>query len=137
MADGDAKNPAGLLGILEKTASIGTVVKTLFGLVAGLLAISAAIYQHFAKTSELRALQCSVVDQSTINNQVVRASHEVRTALLSLKQNLDAPKDSPTSTKVLAEELSKAVTNIQVALDKIDDARSKIQNESIKGERKC
>ena len=137
MADGDAKPTVGLLGILQKTASIGTLVKTLIGLVAGLLATSIAVYQHFAKTSELRALQCAVVDQSIINNQVVRASQEVRTALLSLKQNLDAPKDSIASTRTLAEELSKAIVNIQSALDKIDDARSKIQSESIKGERKC
>ena len=137
MGEDQAKDPVRLLGVLEKTASVGTVVKTLFGLVAGLVAISAAIYQHFAKTSELRALQCSVVDQSTINNHVVRAAQEVRTALLSLRQNLDAPRDNPTSTKALAEELSKAVGNIQSALDKIEDARARIQSESIKGERKC
>ena len=137
MADGDAKSTGGLFGILQKTASIGTLVKTLIGLIAGLFATSIAVYQHFAKTSELRALQCAVVDQSIINNQVVRASQEVRTALLLLKQNLDAPKENAASTRALAEELSKAIANIQSALEKIDDTRSKIQNESVKGERKC
>lgn len=137
MATTDESASTGPLAMLQRAASIGTVVKTLIGLVAGLVVASTAVYQHFAKTSELRALQCAVVDQSNINNQVVRTAQEVRTALSVLKQNLDTPPGQVASSKAIADELSKAIGNIQSALDKIEEARARIQSESIKGERKC
>ena len=137
MSTADTLKTKGFLSSLEKTASVGTLLKTLIGLVAAIVAASAAVYQHFAKSSELHALQCSVVDQAAINNQVIRTAEEVRTALTALKQNLDTPKDNPTSSKVLAEELSKAIGNIQSALQKINEARERIQMDTIKGERKC
>ena len=136
-AVGVTVGPRRILGLLEKTASIGTVIKTLIGFVASIILASVAVYQHFAKTSDLDALKCSVVDQSDINNQVIRTAQEVRTALNALKANLDTPSASSASTRALSDELSRAIGNIQTALDKIDDARAKIQAESIKGERKC
>ena len=136
MTDQD-KEPSGALGVLQKTASVGTLVKTVLGLIVGFAAGSIAVYQHFAKTAELHALQCSVIDQGAINNQMIRTAQEVRQALNSLRQSLDSPKDNTNSTKSLADELSKAISNIESALSKIEDTRAKTQADSIKGERKC
>lgn len=137
MAKAESPKSTGFFAFLERTASVGTLIKTLFGFVIAMVATSIAVYQHFAKSSELQDLQCAVVDQSTINNQVIRTAHEVRSALNALKSNLEMKDGSPTSSKVLADELSKAIGNIQVALDKIEDSRAKTQNESIKRSRKC
>lgn len=128
---------SGIVNYLQRAATLGTVIKTLIGFVVGIGGVGLAVYQHFAKTSELRALQCSVIDQSKINNEIVRTSGEVRSALILLKQALDEPKQPPVSGKRLSEELSKAVGNINESLKKIDDVREKVQGEIIKGERKC
>lgn len=132
-----AAPPSGIVSYLQRVATVGTVIKTLIGLVVGIGGVGLAVYQHFAKASELRALQCSVIDQSKINNEIVRTSGEVRSALLLLKQALDEPKQPPASSKRLTEELSKTVGNINESLKKIDDVREKVQGEIIKGERKC
>lgn len=137
MAASNATAQNGWLAYLQKAATVGTLIKTLLGFGIAIAGSAVAVHQYFAKTYELRALQCAVIDQHKINNEVVRAAGEVRSALLLLKQNLDKPQAASASTGRITEEMSRALGNINDALKKIDLAREKIQEDHIKGERKC
>lgn len=123
--------------LLQRAASVGTLLKTIAGVVAGIVAGGLAVYGHFAKTTEVRHVQCLLADQIRLTNDVITTSREVRSALVVLKQNLNSPGSDPASTKDLVEELSKAIGRIEKSLDKIDDARATIQVESSKGVRTC
>ena len=133
----NATVPNGWLAHLQKVATVGTLVKTLLGFGLAIAGSAVAVHQYFAKTYELRALQCAVIDQNKINNEVVRAAGEVRSALLLLKQNLDKPQAASDSTGRITEEMSRALGNINNALTAIALVRAKIEEDSIKGERKC
>jgi hypothetical protein len=137
MANADESGGKERPGFLKQAADYGTIVKTIFGLLATLIAGSAIVYQHFAKTVELEALQCSVARLESINNQVVEASEAVNEALSALKQNLDTPRPTPATTKAVAEELSNTIKKIKAALKTIQDARVKANLASTMGEKKC
>lgn len=130
-----AKAETGVLAYLQRAATFGTLAKTLLGFVFAIGAGGVAIYQYFAKTYELRALQCSVIDQNKVNNEVIHAAGEVRSALLLLKTNLDDT--SPATARRIAEEMSKSLANINDALKRIESQRDKIGEDAIRGERKC
>lgn len=135
-ANSEDERPSGLMKLLDQTANVGTVLKTIIGLVVALVTASAAVYHYFAKTSEVTALQCAIIDQNMINNQNYRAAQEVRSALSALKQNLDE-QGSAESAKAVSQALSGAVDNIQKALDRIDQTHIDMQNSGIKGGEKC
>lgn len=117
------------LTVLQRTVNVGTLLKTLIGFIVAVTTASIAVYDHFAKTSEFRRLQCQVKYQTAINNHVLKASAEVKTALFALKQSLDTPKIQPGTTKVLTEQISATIGNIGVALSKVDDVREKATDE--------
>lgn len=138
MKDENASKNVGILGALEKVATIGTLLKTLAGFIVGFVASSIAVYQYFANTStQLCRLQHSVINQSTINNDVVRAAKEIRSALVLFKQNLDSARNEKIPAPPLPEELSKTLGNITNALETIEKTRDRIQIDAAKPEAKC
>ena len=129
MAHGNTDGGTGPVTVLQRAVNVGTLVKTLIGFMAALITASVAVYDHFAKTSELRKLQCQVKYQTAINNHVLKASAEIKTALSALKQSLDTPKTQPGTTKVLTEQISVTIGNIGSSLSKVDDVREKANDE--------
>jgi hypothetical protein len=128
----------GVIVYLQKVATIGTLAKTLLGFGIAIGAAGVSVYHHFAKTYELRALQCSVIDQNKVNNEVFHAAGEVRSALVLLKTNLDDAGGSPATAKRVAEEMSKSLGNINEALKRIEQMRDNLLVDvSVRGERKC
>ena len=129
MADINTNSGTDPIASLQRVVNVGTLIKTLIGFVVALITTSVAVYDHFAKTSEFRKLQCQVKYQTTINNHVLKASAEVKTALSALKQSLDTPKTQPGTTKVLTEQISVTIGNIGASLSKVDEVREKASDE--------
>lgn len=136
MAKNNSPNEPNVMGRLEKVVTVGQMLKTIAGIFIGIGTSAIVVYSHFAKTHELKALQCSVLDQNTMNNEMTRATGEIRIALAVLKNNLERPSTAKASSRI-AEELSKTIQNVDDALKKVAEVRKKLEEDSIKGERKC
>ena len=129
MPNSKTDDGSGTIAVLQRAVNVGTLVKTLVGFLAALITASVAVYDHFAKTAEFRKLQCQVKYQTAINNHVLKASAEVKTALSALKQSLDTPRTQPGTTKILTEQISVTIGNIEASLSKVDDVREKATDE--------
>jgi hypothetical protein len=131
-----AQHPAGPLASLEKLVTFGQMLKTLAGLGIALVAGGLAVYQHFAKTSELDALKCSVVDQNIMNNEMVKAAGDIRGGMLLLQRGLDKP-GADGSFKELTGQLSQTISGVEGALARIEEVKKRLEAQSITGVRKC
>lgn len=147
MPSANAEAPDRVVGQLQSLASWGTLIKTLAGFAVGIGTMSAMVYNHFAKESELTALrqdfaaqvatlQCARVYQHNVNLEAARASREIRGSLVLLQRKLKNPK---IDAAFVADEMSKALDIVNEALTKIEQARTKNEAEMIKskGEIQC
>jgi hypothetical protein len=126
----------GVMAYLQRVATVGTLIKTLVSLVLALVGGAMAVYGYFAKTSELHALQCSVIDQNALNNQVIQLHERVRESLTLLQQNLQNGGDANTSRQV-ALTMKANIDSMGAEFKAIQDKREKIMADSIRADRKC
>lgn len=128
---------ANALSSVQKFVTTAQLVKTLVGLIIGGVATSLAIYNHFAKASELAELACKVVEQNEINNEMITTSRDIQSALKLLKESFDATADRPVSTQFMAKEIAATVDKIEKSLGNINQVRKASQNKSIMKDGKC
>lgn len=128
---------AGVLSSVQKFVTIAQLLKTLAGLIIGVVVTSLAVYNHFAKASELAELACKVVEQNEINNEIITTSREIQTALKLMKENFEVSSDRPVSTQFMAKEIAAAVDKIEKSLGNVNQVRKDSQKKAIMKDGKC
>lgn len=123
--------------LAQRFVTAGTLIKTVIGLIVASVVAVLAVYNHFAKTYELAALSCKVVEQNNINNEMIGQTREIQSALKMLKESFDSTADKPISAKFVANEISNAVAKIEKSLNNITDIRKTGQNKEILKDGKC
>ena len=126
-----------VLAAVQKFVTTAQLVKTLFGLVIGLVVSGLAVYNHFAKASELMELACKVVEQNQINNEMITSSREIQASLKLLKENFEATADKPVSPQFMAREIAAAVGKIEKSLAAVEQVRKESQKKAIMKDGKC
>ena len=124
------------IGTIQGFVTSAQLIKTVLGMLVGSVVACLAVYQHFAKTSELKELACKVVEQNRINNEMLTTSREIKGALKVLKDGFDKTKGK-ISTEHIASEISDAITRIDASLDRVTKTREAAQEGDIKKETKC
>lgn len=122
---------------VQKFVTTAQLIKTLFGLVIGLVVAGLAVYNHFAKASELMELACKVVEQNQINNEMITSSREIQASLKLLKENFEATADRPVSPQFMAREIASAVGKIEKSLATVEQVRKDSQKKAIMKDGKC
>ena len=128
---------AGVLSSVQRFVTTAQLLKTLVGLIIGVVVASLAVYNHFAKASELAELACKVVEQNEINNEMISTSREIQAALKLLKENFEASADRPVSTQFMAKEIAATVDKIEKSLGNVNQVRKASQKKAIMKDGKC
>ena len=128
---------AGVLSSVQKFVTTAQLLKTLVGLIIGVVVASLAVYNHFAKASELAELACKVVEQNEINNEMISTSREIQAALKLLKESFEASADRPVSTQFMAKEIAATVDKIEKSLGNVNQVRKASQKKAIMKDGKC
>lgn len=127
MTDAHAETANSFMGAVQKFVTTAQLIKTLIGMLIGLVATCFVVYDHFAKESEIRDLNCKIKSQNNINNAMISGSEKIREALHFLQKSLQNNNDKE-SVKLIADEISTAISDISRSLDEVNDLRKKEMN---------
>ena len=126
-----------VLASVQKFVTTAQLLKTLLLLVIGAVVTCLAVYNHFAKATELSELACKVVEQNEINNEMITTSREIQAALKLMKENFEASADRPVSPQFLAKEIASTVEKIEKSLGNVNQMRKASQKKAIMKDGKC
>ncbi|MEP6790010.1 MAG: hypothetical protein ABI907_01485 [Ramlibacter sp.] len=119
-------------GALRNFVTNAQLLKTLVVMVIAAVAGGLAVYNHFAKASDIEELACKVVYQNDINNDVLDATNQIRAALNTMKVEFESStRDRPISAEAIAKGISEAVGKIDKSIEQVNQHRKAFSDRAI------